>query len=397
MFCVRCGGYIEKGQSFCTACGAKVELSDGAGQGTPAVSTTPVAGQVVSSQPVSEPQQPPRQPSQSPQAQKGGISKAAIIVIAVIAALAVIGIIVGLTQSSGDKSDGGTSTYTIESGDSSGSNSSGSDSAENSGSTDSATTTDNSDSSGSTQSSDVDDQAQREDAARQAAIDAGKEVFTGRVIVTTMAQRAHDREPNLHDFDNYDDQPYVVLQMDSTMQVEANSGDGQGMRTGDCDSFALPIGQFDAYDGQTITIAAYPSDMWFYSDVTGVLAQIHINTAELIAPLGGSAPAASSGSDSSSAGNGDYVLPDSDSRYYTRAELEAMDDLDLYHARNEIFARHGRIFKNPDLQEYFGSKSWYNGTIAPEDFDEEVLNDYEDENAKLMLAIEQERNSPYLS
>ena len=90
------------------------------------------------------------------------------------------------------------------------------------------------------------------------------------------------------------------------------------------------------------------------------------------------------------------MLADSDSRYYTREELEAMDDLTLYHARNEIFARHGRQFNNPDLQEFFGSKPWYSGTVAPSDFNEQVLNEYEDANAKLMLAIEQERNSPYL-
>lgn len=95
--------------------------------------------------------------------------------------------------------------------------------------------------------------------------------------------------------------------------------------------------------------------------------------------------------------NGAYILPESDSRYCTEAELAGMDLHDLYLARNEIFARHGRLFSNQDLQAYFDEQPWYEGTVAPGDFDEAVFNDYERENAKLMLEVEQSRNSPYLN
>ncbi|MFR4802032.1 MAG: YARHG domain-containing protein [Eggerthellaceae bacterium] len=33
-----------------------------------------------------------------------------------------------------------------------------------------------------------------------------------------------------------------------------------------------------------------------------------------------------------------------------------MSDYELYLARNEVFARHGRIFKNSDLQEYLARR-----------------------------------------
>ena len=107
--------------------------------------------------------------------------------------------------------------------------------------------------------------------------------------------------------------------------------------------------------------------------------------------------AVSTSASSATAQNGDYVLADSSTRYYARAELEKLSTLDLYHARNEIYARHGRGFKNDDLRTYFSSKSWYHETVRPEAFNEGELNECEKQNVNLMLEIERSRNSPYLS
>ena len=99
------------------------------------------------------------------------------------------------------------------------------------------------------------------------------------------------------------------------------------------------------------------------------------------------------------AGNspGDYVLSDSGTKAYSRAELEALSTHDLFIARNEIYARHGRIFQNQELRDYFEAKRWYRAIVQPDDFNDSVLNDAERANANLMLEIEKERNSPYLS
>lgn len=99
------------------------------------------------------------------------------------------------------------------------------------------------------------------------------------------------------------------------------------------------------------------------------------------------------------AGNQDsaYLLPDSASRYYTKDELSTMSLHDLYLARNEIYARHGRLFKNPDLQTYFNGQPWYNGTIAPGDFSDGVLNEFERQNAITIQEVERSQNSPYLN
>lgn len=96
--------------------------------------------------------------------------------------------------------------------------------------------------------------------------------------------------------------------------------------------------------------------------------------------------------------NTDYILPESDCRMYTRAELEELSTWELYLARNEVFARHGRQFKNEDLASYFSSQSWYNGEHSPDDFDGWFSpNEYEKANMDLILEIEHERNSPYLN
>ena len=79
-----------------------------------------------------------------------------------------------------------------------------------------------------------------------------------------------------------------------------------------------------------------------------------------------------------------YILPEADKAYISRDYLQYFSQDDLRLAVNEIYARHGRRFNSADLQNYFDQKTWYQGTIAPEAFDESVLNAFEKENAKLI-------------
>ena len=89
-----------------------------------------------------------------------------------------------------------------------------------------------------------------------------------------------------------------------------------------------------------------------------------------------------------------YILPDSDKRTYTREELSSLDDYSIQMAINELYARRGRKFSTPEIQEYFNGKSWYKGTISPEEFDEtedSVFNEYEIKNRELLADIRNER------
>lgn len=95
----------------------------------------------------------------------------------------------------------------------------------------------------------------------------------------------------------------------------------------------------------------------------------------------------------------DYVIPDSGTHSYTSDDIRRMNlSVDqLWYARNEIYARHGRKFKDQTLQAYFNSKSWYTPIYSPEEFDDSVqLSGTEKANAEAIKTIEQSMNSPHL-
>ena len=89
-------------------------------------------------------------------------------------------------------------------------------------------------------------------------------------------------------------------------------------------------------------------------------------------------------------GNG-YILADSASRVYLTSELQGLTNEQLRYARNEIYARHGRTFRDAALQAYFNSQSWYSGTVSPENFDYNWLNSVERQNITNIQSVENSR------
>ena len=85
---------------------------------------------------------------------------------------------------------------------------------------------------------------------------------------------------------------------------------------------------------------------------------------------------------------GEYVLPDSSVRRYSRSEISGLSSWELKVARNEIYARHGRQFDSEDLRNYFAGCSWYEGRTPPSKFDEGLLNDIEKQNIELIASVE---------
>ena len=94
----------------------------------------------------------------------------------------------------------------------------------------------------------------------------------------------------------------------------------------------------------------------------------------------------------------DYILPNSDKVYYSSSDFAGLSDWELYVARNEIFARHGREFRNDDLARYFARKSWYVARYTPEEFDSMAspLNAYEKHNVDELLSYEKSIGSQYI-
>lgn len=112
-------------------------------------------------------------------------------------------------------------------------------------------------------------------------------------------------------------------------------------------------------------------------------------TPEVVVQEQNEAAASDAGADT---GSGDYVIPDSSTRYLTNADLNGLSEWQIRIARNEIYARHGRIFKSDDLADYFASKSWYTPSVSADQFDNSYLNSIEIENLKLITAYEKAHN-----
>ena len=89
---------------------------------------------------------------------------------------------------------------------------------------------------------------------------------------------------------------------------------------------------------------------------------------------------------------GDYIIADSGTKLLSDADISGLSAKQLNYAKNEIYARHGRKFDSKELQDYFNSKSWYNGQYEPDDFDKEsdsILSDVEKKNAEFLKDAEQ--------
>ena len=85
-----------------------------------------------------------------------------------------------------------------------------------------------------------------------------------------------------------------------------------------------------------------------------------------------------------------YVFANSDKELLSKSDLTGLTAEECKIARNEIYARHGRKFKDAELQAYFNACDWYEGTIGPDDFKESDLNDIEIANKDLIVAYEEE-------
>lgn len=79
-----------------------------------------------------------------------------------------------------------------------------------------------------------------------------------------------------------------------------------------------------------------------------------------------------------------YIFADSSQRLLEYDDVCRISNADIRVAKNEIYARHGRKFSSTDLQEYFAQMPWYRGTIEPDQFDENSLNEIERANVSFL-------------
>ena len=89
------------------------------------------------------------------------------------------------------------------------------------------------------------------------------------------------------------------------------------------------------------------------------------------------------------AGSG-YILPVSSTQYLTEDMVSPMSAQIACYARNEIYARNGRMFDSAELQGYFNQQSWYMPVYEPDQFPDNLLNEYETANIAMLSSYEQQ-------
>lgn len=86
-----------------------------------------------------------------------------------------------------------------------------------------------------------------------------------------------------------------------------------------------------------------------------------------------------------------YVLPESNVRRIEESELYGLSEWECCIARNEIYARHGRIFQDEEIAAYFASMPWYSPQVEPDVFDataSERLSEIEMYNVDVIVQYE---------
>lgn len=77
---------------------------------------------------------------------------------------------------------------------------------------------------------------------------------------------------------------------------------------------------------------------------------------------------------------------ESDTRYYTADEIKSLSKDILSIFRNEIYARHGKVFNDSELNNFFQQFTWY----TADEFIDTELNEYEITNLDTVVQVEKE-------
>ena len=86
------------------------------------------------------------------------------------------------------------------------------------------------------------------------------------------------------------------------------------------------------------------------------------------------------------------VFSDSSEREISLDEIEKSSDEDIKYAINELYARHGYIFKDEELLAYYEKYDWYEPSINPDDFSMDFFNDVEKVNVEKLQKERDSRN-----
>ncbi len=148
----------------------------------------------------------------------------------------------------------------------------------------------------------------------------------------------------------------------------------------DCSYVNLPDYDIWGYDGPYVYVMSLPTDVTFYMEDSSIMEEynkMHLEISQIQDTF-------RIQSDTAKYDGSEFVFPNSSDSLLQEPDLWNLSASQLRIARNEIYARHGRRFADEELQRYFNQCSWYEGMIDPKDFKEDVLNETERFNIRLI-------------
>lgn len=89
---------------------------------------------------------------------------------------------------------------------------------------------------------------------------------------------------------------------------------------------------------------------------------------------------------------GRVIFPNSSEELLNGNDIEALSDEEIRYAINEIYARHGYIFADAVLRQYYAQFGWYEEKIGAGDFTIELFNEVEKENIERMQRVRNSRD-----
>lgn len=92
---------------------------------------------------------------------------------------------------------------------------------------------------------------------------------------------------------------------------------------------------------------------------------------------------------------GTYILPFDNERLVTNEDLAPLTASQLRLARNELYARHGRIYKTKDLNDYFSAQSWYYPSVTEDQWSDRLFSPIEEQNVLRIQGYEKYGNVEY--
>jgi|GEM_PF-5298814 len=83
----------------------------------------------------------------------------------------------------------------------------------------------------------------------------------------------------------------------------------------------------------------------------------------------------------------DTLIPEIDTRYYTDKDVQGKSKDEIQAMLNELYARHGYIFKDETLKSQYEKESWYKGTETDMSKVEQSFNTYEKKNLEYLTDV----------